>query len=684
MKYPETKRVEVVDELHNTKISDYYRWLENYSDPEVQDWIKIQLTFTKEIMDKIPHKDEVQKRLEELLKQKMITVPVARGDKIFFRKQESENQPILYIKDIKTEKVEVLIDPNELSKEKPIAIDWYYPSPSGKFLIYGLSESGDEWSLLHIINIETKEILEDKIPRTRYSSICWLSDESGFYYTRYPEPGTVPAGQENYNRHVFFHTIGSDWHNDVKIFGEGRNPTEIYGLILSEDENYLQLNISYYTKNDLYLIDLKNNNSLIPIIVGEDCLTYAVFFENDLWMISNRNAPNRAIYKTSIANPTPNNWKLVIKEADNFIKEFLVTNEHLLLIYMQNAIDHLQIFTKSGKHIKEIEMPEMADLSGIAGNNYQYPARERKDCYFSYKSFFEPMVIYHYKVDNDKLEVFDEIESPANPSDYVAKQEWFKSKDGTKVSMFIIHKKGLVKDGSNPTILYGYGGFNIPIQPPVLDEARFFWMERGGIIVGVNLRGGSEYGENWHRGGMREKKQNVFDDFISAAKYLITEKYTSSDHLAIMGGSNGGLLTGAAVTQHPELFKAVYIGVPLLDMIRYHHFSIAKLWIPEYGSAEDFEQFKYLLKYSPYHNVRERINYPAIYLTTAESDSRVDPIHAMKMTALLQWANKSDEPIIFYIEKEAGHGIGKPLDKVIESSVKLFGFLGWKTGLLKE
>ena len=681
MKYPETKRAEITEKMHDVEIKDPYRWLEDYSNPDVQKWVKNQHKFTEEIFKQIPNKELIYKRLKELLSIGELTAPVKSNDRIFFQKRTTENQFILFYQKETDSKPTILINPNKEKSEEPVALDWFFPSQTGKYVAYGLSKSGDEWSTLHIINTETMEILSEEIPRTRYSSVALLKNDKGFYYTRYPQVGSVPPGQENYNRHVYFHLIGTDWKQDPKVFGENRNPTEIYTVKLSEDENHLLLTVEKYTKNDHFLIDTKNYSKITKIIEGEDCLSQIYFYEKELWILTNRNAPNWQVCKTDIAQPSVNNWFTIIPESKDVLENIFVSKTKLIANFMHNAYNILKIFTKEGKEISIIDLPMMSSISEFDSENNRYPSKERLDLYFSLSNFLTPSTIYKYSIIDNKLTIFNQINSPLNQKDYIVKQVWYPSKDKTKVSMFLIYKKTIELNSKNQTILYGYGGFNIPMKPPTLDYSRFLWLENGGVIAIANLRGGSEYGEQWHRNGMLDKKQNVFDDFIYAAKWLIKNKYTSSENLAVICRSNGGLLTGAAVTQAPELFKAVFIGVPLLDMLRYHNFSIAKLWIPEYGCAENKDQFKFLYNYSPYHKVKKGTNYPATYLLTAESDSRVDPSHALKMTAMMQWASSSNEPIFLEVEQKAGHGVGKPLNKKIESQANLYAFLGWKTGL---
>ncbi|NHK31134.1 MAG: S9 family peptidase [Asgard group archaeon] len=676
---PKTKREEINEVIHGTEVRDPYRWMEDVSNQDVQDWINKQDEYKEFIFSKIPNREAALERMKEIFSIGAISTPIKRGNFIFYLRRKTEKQYILYVQDGFDGEIQELVNPNKLIKDEPIAIDWFFPSPTGNYVAYGLSKSGSEKSTLYIINVKTKVLLKGEIPHTMWVDLTWLNNESGFYYTRYPIPETVPKGEEFYNRHVFFHKIGTGWKEDPKIFGEGRSPTEIYNVILSEDNRYLRISIHIFTKNDVYLLDLKNNK-LSEIIVGEDCMSYVIFSDKDMWILSNRNAPNNAIYKTSIDKPNVKNWQLVIPERNDILEDFLVTEENIFCIYMVNAVNVLKAFSLDGKETSKIKLLEFSSMFGLYMNN-QLPLEDRKEFFVSVKTFFDPTIIYHYNIKEKKLTKFTEIPSPINPNDYAVKQVWYESKDKTKVSMFITHKKNIELNSKNPTLLYGYGGFNVPMKPPSFDYSLYYWLENGGIFVVANLRGGSEYGEKWHKAGMLGNKQNVFDDFIHAGKWLIENKYASNKTLAIVGGSNGGILTGAAVTQQPDLFRAVFIGVPILDMLRYHNFTVAKIWVPELGTAENPEHFKFLLDYSPYHNVKKNTQYPAIYLTTAESDTRVDPIHAIKMTGLLQWATSSDEPIILKVERQTGHGVGKPLDALAKSKTDLLTFLGWKTGM---
>jgi len=677
--YPATEREEVIEEIHGEKVADPYRWLEQFDDPKVQAWLDEQENYYRRVVAQIPNYQKHLDRIKELLSSGRVGVPAQTENYLFFQKSTIEDQPILYCQHKTTKEIKEVVNPNVLSEQNPVALDWFFPSQSGKLIAYGLSANGDEWSTLYIKNVETGALLEEQIPRTRFCSLSWKKDESGFYYTRYPLPGTVPEGQENYNKHIFYHELGTSWEKDPKIFGEGYPPTNHYFVELSDDGRYLLIIVMKYTKNDLYLLDLKNNR-LTTIVENKEQLFYATIQHDTLWILTNRNNPKWAVYTAKLTAPAITAWKEVIPESDDIIHEVLVLEKQLLVKVMRNASDYLKIYSKEGELIKELSLPSYSTLYQVAPH-LKIGHSHYKEQYFGLSSYFVPTRIYQYNTITDELQIFDEITSPVNPEDFEVKQVWYSSKDGTKVSMFLAHKKNLILDGKNPTLLCGYGGFNIAIKPPYLKTSRFFWLEKGGVIALANLRGGSEYGEQWHQDGMLSKKQNVFDDFISAAEWLIEKGYTSPEHLSIFGRSNGGLLTGVALTQRPDLFKAVYIGVPLLDMIRYHLFKIARYWIPEYGSSENKEQFEYLLKYSPYHNVKKGMAYPATMLVTAASDSRVDANHAMKMAAALQWATCSKEPVVLFVERKAGHGVGKPLKQLAITETDLFTFLGWKTGL---
>jgi prolyl oligopeptidase len=674
-KPPKTRVETVIDTLHGQLVEDPYRWLENRDSEEVQKWLDAQNAYTRSILDKLPGRERIGERLDQLLSIGWIGAPRIRKGKYFYEKREGkQNQAILYVRDGLEAEERVLIDPNVLSEEGMVVLDWWYPSEDGKLLVYGLSSEGTEMSTLYVMDVETGEKLPDQIERTRYSSIAWEKDNSGFYYTKYPKPGEVPEGEENYHSHVFHHTLGTDPTNDPKIFGEGRDMTNFYDVVFSNDGHYLLMIVwKGWDKSDMYYRDLQNSKEFIPIVQGIDAIFMGEIVEDYLYVLTNYNASKYRVFKVNMKNPSMENWQEIIPEGESVIQVTSVIGNKLFVQYLEKAHTQLKIFSLDGKYFQDIELPTMGSIDGFSGE------WDGTEAVLVFHSFFIPPTIYHYDLKTNKLTLYERVESDIDTSPYHVEQVWYKSKDGTPISMFLIHKKGLTLDGNNPTVLTGYGGFNSS-QTPYFARNHFLWLETGGVLAIPNLRGGGEYGEEWHKAGMLGNKQNVFDDFIAAAEWLISEGYTNPSRLAISGGSNGGLLVGAAMTQRPDLFKAVICWGPLLDMIRYHNFLIAKLWIAEYGSPDDPEQFKWLYAYSPYHRVKNGTAYPATLLLHGASDTRVDPMHAMKMVARLQAATSANNPILLRFETKAGHA-GTPLSKTIEEYTDRWSFVYWQLGV---
>ena len=574
----------------------------------------------------------------------------------------------------------VLVDANQLAADGTVALDWWFPAEDGKYVAYGTSASGSEESTLRIVESATGKVLPDTIERTRFASVAWTKDSSGFYYTRHPKKGDVPAGEEVYHVKVFYHALGSDPAKDPLIFGEGRNPQDIPGVGLSEDGRWLLITVfEGWTKTEMYLQDLQSNTPPVEMTTGKNFLYSADFFKGKLYITTNEDAPRYRVFVADAANPKRENWKELIPETDAVLQGVGVTGGKLFAQYEHNATSELKLFDLGGKKLADIALPAIGDVVSIGGK------WDRNEVFFGFQSFTVPPSIYRYDLTERKTALWAKVDAPSiDPAAYDVEQVWYKSKDGTKVPMFIVRKKGIEKNGKNPTLLTGYGGFNISLKP-TFNRSMYLWMEHGGIFAVANLRGGAEFGEDWHRAGMLGKKQNVFDDFIAAGEYLIAQKYTDRDHLAIEGGSNGGLLMGAMITQRPDLFRAVVCAVPLLDMLRYQNFQIAKLWVPEYGSADDPKQFEWLYAYSPYHHVKPGVEYPAILFMTADTDTRVDPMHAKKMAALMQAEAKNgaskERPILLRIETKAGHGQGKPVTKQIEENTDMYSFLFWQLGV---
>jgi prolyl oligopeptidase len=743
---PEAAIKPMAEMFHGTRIVDNYRWLEDGTTPATQKWVADEMAYTHAVLDPLPGRERIHKRLTELLSIGSIGVPQIAGRHYFYTKREGmQNQPILYVRDGLDGKDRVLVDANALAADGTIALDWYQPSENGKYVAYGLSASGSEMSTLHIIETKTGTILSDTIERTRAASIAWTLDNSGFYYTRYPKKGDVPAGQEMYNRHVFYHEITNDpgdthpEDEDQPIFGEGRDPEDWPNVQLSNDGHWLLITVEQgWTRTELYLMNLRTGTPPTRVTTGKDFVYRGEVYKGKLYITTNEDAPRYRVFVADAGNYDRENWKEVIPQSDAVLQGTAVYGGKLFAQYEQDATSQLKLFDLEGKKLNDIELPALGTVFGTGGR------WDRDEVFFGFQSFtFAPSI---YRVDlksaangdpqglkpaslaesggtlrraslaQGRLEtesralpkpaatnlsnsptvdrtpassiepaLWTKVDAPSiDPAAYEVGQEWFKSKDGTRVPMFIVHKKGLAKTGHNPTLLTAYGGFNVSLTP-TFSRTAYLWMEHGGIYAVANLRGGAEFGEDWHRAGMLDKKQNVFDDMIAAAEHLIAEKYTDRHHLAIQGGSNGGLLMGAMITQRPDLFRAVVCQVPLLDMIHYQDFQIAKLWIPEYGTSENPEQFKWLYAYSPYHHVKSGAEYPAILFMTADTDTRVDPMHAKKMAALMQAEARNGtsptRPILLRIESKAGHGAGKPVTKQIEEFTDVYSFLFWQLGV---
>jgi prolyl oligopeptidase len=686
---PKAKVTPVEDTVQGHKIVDRYRYLEDPNDPDTKLYVEQELSYTRAILDPLPGRDKINARLSQLLEIGTVGAPQMGGKYyIHTRREGNQNQPILYVRegvngggdDRLAEKDRVLVDVNKMSTDGTVALDWWFAAEDGKYVAYGTSASGSEESTLRIVESATGKVLPDTIDRTRFASVAWMKDSSAFYYTRHPKKGEVPDGEEVYHVKVFYHQIGSDPAQDPLIFGEGRKPQDVPSVTLSEDDRWLLIDVGEgWTKTEMYLQDLQSKNPPLEITTGKDFLYDADFFAGKLYITTNEDAPHFRVFVADASNPKRENWKELIPQTDAVLQGASVTGGKLLAQYEHNVASELKLFGLDGKKFADIPLPAIGAVFSASGRY------DRNEMFFGFQSFTVPPSIYRVDLTDVKSALWAKVDAPSiDPSAYDVRQVWYTSKDGTKIPMFVVSKKGIEKNGKNPTLLTGYGGFNISMTP-TFDRSMFLWMEHGGIYAVANLRGGSEFGEDWHRAGMLDKKQSVFDDFIAAGEYLIAQKYTDRDHLAISGGSNGGLLMGAMITQRPELFRAVVCQVPLLDMLRYQNFQIAKLWIPEYGSADDAKQFNWLYAYSPYHHVKPGQEYPAILFMTGDTDTRVDPMHAKKMAALMQAEAKNgsskERPILLWIDTKAGHGQGKPVVKQIEERTDMYSFLFWQLGI---
>jgi prolyl oligopeptidase len=672
----------IVDMFHGTKVLDNYRWLEDGKSPETQKWVEREMAYTRGILDPLPGRAAINKRLTDLLSIGSVTAPIIAGRHYFYTKREGmQNQPVLYVRDGVNGPDRVLVDANKLAADGTIALDWYYPSDNGKYVAYGTSPSGSEVSTLHVIETKTGTLLSDTIERTRAASVAWKLDNSGFYYTRYPKKGDVPAGQEMYNRHVFYHELSNDPENDDQpVFGQGRDAEDWPSVSLSNDGHWLLITVQQgWTKTELFLMNVKAGTPPTRITTGKDFLYNGEVYNDKLFITTNEDAPRYRVFVAEAGNYDRESWKELIPQTDAVLQGTGVFGGKLFAQYEQNASSQLKLFDLDGKKLNDLPLPAIGTVYGSGGR------WDRDEIFYGFQSFTFAPSIFRYDLKDGSTSLWTHVDAPSiDPSAYEVKQEWFNSKDGTRVPMFVVHKKGIAKNGHTPTLLTAYGGFNLSLSPS-FNRPAYLWMEHGGIYAVANLRGGAEFGEDWHRAGMLEKKQNVFDDMIAAAEHLIAEKYSDKNHLAIQGGSNGGLLMGAMITQRPDLFHAVVCQVPLLDMLHYQDFQIAKLWIPEYGTSEKADDFKWLYAYSPYHHVKSGTQYPAILFMTADTDTRVDPMHAKKMTALMQSEAKNGashtRPILLRIETKAGHGAGKPVAKQIEEFTDVYSFLFWQLGV---
>ncbi|MCP4250140.1 MAG: S9 family peptidase [bacterium] len=677
---PATRRADVVDQIHGSAVADPYRWLESEAQPEVQTWLADQRTYAQKMLGGFKQRQDLARRFKKLFSVTKLSCPVVYGDRYLFTKHEGlANHAVHFVREGSHQgQAKAIIDPNGWSDDGTVALDWKHPTPDASLIAYGRSASGSEKSTLYVLDVATGKHLPDQIPHTRYCSLAWDPDGRGFIYTRYPEPGTVPTGEENYHRKLYHHRLGSDWRDDRLVIGDLAQKEELLDVAESSDHKYVFLSRTVdWAKNDLYFHPLGSDESFKPIAVGLDGQVSADVLGDRLFILTNVGAARYRLATAPIARPTPEHWKDVIPEQKGVIKAFEIVGGKIVVAMVEDVHSRLLVYEPDGRLVDEIALPTM----GTVGTVNSQP--DRPELFFSFQSFAHPPSNFRYDLAGKKLEMFEQTEAGIDLSQYEAQQVWYKSKDGTRVPMFVVHRKGLKRDGNNPTVLYGYGGFDIGLYPR-FDVRKIPWLDAGGVYVIANLRGGGEFGKSWHEAGRLGKKQNVFDDYVAAAEELIKLGYTSSKRLAIFGGSNGGLLVGAAMTQRPDLFRAVVCAVPLLDMIRYHNFQIARLWIPEYGSAEDAEQFKWLYAYSPYHRVQAGVTYPSTLLMTAESDSRVEPMHAYKMAAALQAANadRPDRPILLRVEAKAGHGAGMPLSKRIDEQVDLWTYLLWQLQVL--
>jgi prolyl oligopeptidase len=672
-KYPPTRKADQVDDYHGVKVFDPYRWLEELDSAETKTWVEAQNKLSFDYLAAIPSRNTLKDRITKLWNYEKYGVPFKEGDRYFyFRNSGLQNQSVLYTVTGLDAPPKMILDPNTMSADGTVAVSGVQVSPDGKVLAYSLSASGSDWQEWKVRDVETGKDLSDHLKWVKFSGVSWTTDGKGFFYSRYDEPKGDSLKATNYFQKVYFHKLGTPQAEDVLVYERPDQKDWLFGGTVSEDGNYLIVTVFQGTdvKNRVYYKDLKASDSQVVKLLDDFDAAYN-FIGNEgtrFWFQTDLQSPRGKIVEIDVTKPARDNWKVVVPESKDALQSVSFVNNKFILNYLKDAYTQVRIHDTAGKPLSEVSFPSIGSAGGFGGK------AKDKETFYYFTGFTTPTTIYRYDMTTGKSTIFREPKVEFNPADYETKQVFYNSKDGTKVPMFITHKKGLKLDGNNPTYLYGYGGFNISMTPG-FSVANMVWMEMGGVYAQPSLRGGGEYGEDWHQAGMKLKKQNVFDDFIAAAEWLIANKYTSTPKLAIGGGSNGGLLVGAAMTQRPDLFGAALPAVGVMDMLRFQKFTIGWAWVSDYGSSENAEEFKALYAYSPLHNIKPGTKYPPTMITTADHDDRVWPGHSFKYAAALQAAQAGDAPILIRIETKAGHGAGKPTSKTIEEIADRWVFL---------
>ena len=674
LNYPYSRKSEQVDNYHGTKVTDPYRWLENPDSEDTIAWVEAQNKVTFGFLEKIPARENIKKRLTKLWDYEKYGIPFQEGNRYFYFKNNGlQNQSVLYTLKNLEEEPTVLLDPNKLSEDGTVALSGISVSEDGKYLAYGISIAGSDWQEWKVRNIETGEDLTDHLKWIKFSGVSWTNDSKGFFYSRYDEPNEETKLEDvNYYQKLYYHQLGEPQSEDILIYERSDEKEWGFNGNVTEDGKFLIISVWLGTdsKNLVFYNDLTNSNSEVVELINEFESAYS-FIDNDeniFYFQTDFNAPRGRVIAIDTKKPESKNWREIIPQTPETLESVGTINNQFLAEYLKDARSQIKIFKFNGDFVREVELPGIGSVSGFNGKS------KDTETFYAFTSFTTPGTIYRYDMVTGKSTVFRQPKVDLNADNYETKQIFYNSKDGIQIPMFITHKKGIKLDGNNPTYLYGYGGFNISLTP-TFSVSSLVWMEMGGVFAVPNIRGGGEYGEEWHQAGIKDKKQNVFDDFIAAAEWLIDNGYTKSEKLAIAGGSNGGLLVGACMTQRPDLFGAALPAVGVLDMLRFHKFTIGWAWVPEYGSSENPEEFKTLYAYSPLHNLKSGTAYPATLITTADHDDRVVPAHSFKFAAALQAAQHGDAPVLIRIETKAGHGAGKPTAKIIEEAADKWAFL---------
>jgi len=680
--YPMAKKTDTVDVYFGHQVADPYRWLEDDNSPETEAWVEAENKITFDYLSKIPFRNKLEEHLKEIWNYPKYRVPFKKGNRYFLFKNDGiQNQDVLYMMNDLESEPELLLDPNTLSKDGTIALADVSVSKDGKYLAYSISSGGSDWNEISVMEIDTRRLLNDHIEWVKFSGISWKGN--GFFYSAYDEPDEedVLSGQNRFHK-VYYHRLDTPQAEDLLVFNNPEKPLRNYHGYATEDEQFIIIVETESTSgNALYAAKAGNIGKMKfkKLADGFD-YDYMVIghMGDELIVQTNDHAPKGKVIKIDMANPAPEYWLDLIPEKEDVLEMSGIIGGKIYTQYLKNASNRAYFYTLEGDFDRELELPGIGTITEINGEKNDHVA------FYGFSSFTVPSNIYTYNVEEGTSELYKKSELDFNGDDYETHQVFFESKDGTQVPMFLVHKKGLKRDGNNPVLMYGYGGFNISLTPG-FRISRMAFLEQGGMFVMVNLRGGGEYGEAWHKAGMKMNKQNVFDDFIYAAKYLIKEKYTSSEKLAIIGGSNGGLLVGACMTQKPELFRVAVPIVGVMDMLRYHRFTIGWAWASDYGRSDESEEmFQYLLSYSPLHNIKQGVDYPATLAITADHDDRVVPAHTFKFMATLQEKNSGKNPVLIRIETRAGHGAGKPTSKQIEEAADIYSFIMFNLGMNPE
>ena len=671
--YPPARKSDQVDDYHGVKVADPYRWLEDLDSEETRAWVEAENKLSFAFLDSIPTRTAIKDRLTKIWNFEKYGVPFKEGNRYFYARNSGlQNQSVLYTVASLNGEPRLLLDPNTLSTDGTVALSGMQVSNGGKLLAYSLSASGSDWQEWKVRDVETGRDLTDDLKWVKFSGVAWLRDNSGFFYSRYDEPKSDSLKATNYFQKVYFHKLGTPQSEDVLVYERPDQKDWLFGSQVTDDGNFLIIPVSQGTdsKTRVYYKDLRSKDSGVVKLLDDFDAAYN-FIGNQgtrFWFQTDLNSPRGKIIEIDITRPARENWKVLVPESKEALQAVTLVNHQFILNYLKDAYTQVRIHDTNGKLVNEVQFPGIGSADGFGGRSTD------TETFYSFTGFTTPTTIYRYDATTGTSTIFRQPKVDFNPAVFETKQIFYASKDGTKVPMFITHKKGIKLDGNNPTYLYGYGGFNVSLSP-AFSVGNLVWMEMGGVYAQPNLRGGGEYGEDWHQGGMKLKKQNVFDDFIAAAEWLIKNKYTSSRKLAIGGGSNGGLLVGAALTQRPDLFGAALPAVGVMDMLRFQKFTIGWAWVSDYGSSENADEFKALYAYSPLHNIKAGTAYPATLVTTADHDDRVWPGHSFKFAATLQAAQAGPAPVLIRIETKAGHGAGKPTSKVIEEIADRWAFL---------